>query len=78
MINGGGLDFDDEAVLGEIPFGRASRFGARGAGALISFTLGGCVVNRRDRSRRGETRAETFDDDAAGNANGCEYGDGIA
>ncbi len=69
---GGGLGFWGLCWSNAEPLVRMSRLGDSGTGPLISLVDIVNPFSLFDRSRVGDTSAETLDDDAAGIANGCE------
>lgn len=84
-VMGEGLGFDNlfcgegVVLVDAPPLGRPSRFGPKGKGSLISRVAGGCPFGLRIRSLAGGvTSAARLEDDEAGRAKGCEYGEGNA
>lgn len=62
----------------DVPFGRVSRLGARGVGPLMSLVLtAGWTEDLRVRSRGGDTRAATLEEEPEGSAKGWVKGEEI-
>ena len=82
-VRGAGRLFEGRCSLslggGEYgPFGRVSRLGTRRVGPLMSLVLtAGCAADLLVRSRGGDTRAATLEEDAEGSAKGWVKGEEI-